>query len=477
MCYNFLVTHFLEIMSPLTEIGIDMSSVYTLSDKARLGDFALNPRNIRSLESIKIQPITRAENGVTLTEFDSEGNRLGFQLGDFQCTAQYRKEFNNYLSGLINIDGRKVKFATLPNCPVVTTWKHPLEIDEPVVTVGPGGDGNSYYWVIDGNTRLYILKQLMEMLGDDLEVLLHYTHYKGALQGEALLFAAPTLGFNSSVPVLEPDTVQAEKFFRRLTGGGLGLTEALARVKETFLKSPVNPTGWSVAKMSYVQTSLALGIHAGLLTKEAHKILNTEFQSVYLRHWLTKVTSEKYRVGAEISEEVRGLVMSAMEAVSIEKYVEETLRLPDFRVTSNSGWENYMAWVSNQVPAQPAQPQPEQPQPAQPQPAAQKSTCDEPLTESEVRHLGENFQALRGAFDGLGETEAKAAAEKMTSPLLSAVKLLAGSDPQLLEPVLMAVAASLETLALEKVNPEAAGAVRAALKSAIKLNKARLSES
>lgn len=461
-------------MTLLTDNGIDMSSIYTLTDKARLSEFALNPRNIRTLDSLKILPITRTDNGVALSEFDQEGNRLGFQLGDFQCTAQYRKQFNDYLSGLITINGHKVKFATLPNCPVVTTWKQPLEIDESVVTIGPGAQSNSYYWIVDGNTRMFILKQLLDMLGDDLEVLLHYTHYKGALQGEALLFAAPTLGFNSSVPVLEPDTVQAEKYFLRLTGSGAGLAEGLTKIKETFLKSAANPTGWSVAKMSYVQTSLALGIYAGLLTKAAHRILNTEFQSVYLRHWLTQVTGEKYRVGADLSPELVVSVKEAMEPNSVERYTEETLRLPDFRITSNTGWEAYLIWVSNRVaPAESQKPaSPQVAVPSEVAPEGEKSADEEPVTEGDVKHLGENLFALRGVFSELGDVEAKAVAEKLTSPLVSAVRLLADSDPTLLEPVLMAVASSLESLALDKINPEASGAIRGALKSALKLNKA-----
>lgn len=432
----------------------DMASTYSF-DKSKLPDFALNPWNIRSPESYRIVPITReTESGVS--EFDGEGNRLGFQLGDFQCTPTYRREFNQYLEGFLSIDGPKVHFSTGPNAPIITTWKMAL-------TEG----GPSKYWVVEGNTRLAIAQQLADYLGEDFSALIHYTHYKGNLSGEQLLRAAPVLGFNSRVPVLTEDSTLAVNWFRDLIAKGATPAEAQAQIRTTFLQSSDHP-GWSTAKLSYVATQCELGVYHGLLTSSAAQLLNTEFISYYLRHWFTQVTGSKYRVGAELAPEAARTIKELMSKYGVEEYKEDTLRTADFRITSNAAWNAYLTWAaskmeSDQKPAEQA--------PAPQEVSAEEKAPAEPVTKSDLAHFSENLMGMRSVFHE-ANPDRTVMAQKLVSPLKTALELVITTDPMQLESILTALANAVEALPADRIPPEAKAAIQAATKKTQGLHKA-----
>lgn len=383
----------------------EMANIYKVNEN-KLEEFQLNPRNIRTLDSIKIVPI----DGV-----DEEGNMKGFQLGEFQCSAAYRREFDAYLGSLLTIKGTDVYFSTLENAPIVTTWKQALE-----------EGGEAAYWVIDGNTRISIAKQLKEMLGESFKATIHYTHYKGDIEIEQLLFAAPTLGYNSKVPVLVEDTVQATKYFKHLTAKGMGTMDAVAQIKETFLKSAKNPTGWSVAKLSYVTTNLALGIATGVLAPEEQGMLNTEFTSLYLRYWYSKVTGNKYRV-SEIDESAIEEMKRRINQFGIAVYAKETVRLPDFRITSDVAFDAYKVWVE---------------QAASP---VEVEVVEEVKEEQEqAEDLSSTLYAIGAAFKELGEEQKRAVAAKVVSPLTAAIQALAVCDPSTLAGIINMVAEAVD---------------------------------
>lgn len=422
----------------------EMAHIYK-TDKSKLAELGVNTRNIRSTESITIVPIT--EGG---SEFDSEGNRLGFQLGDFQCSQAYRSEFNSYVSGLLTINGPKVHFSTLEDAPIITTWK--TEIEE---------GGEAKYWIVDGNTRISIAKQLDALLGDDFTATIHYTHYKGNLSGLALMYAAPTLGYNSKVPVIVEDTVQAVKYFKELMAKGASVKEALTVIKETFLKSKEkNPTGWSTAKLSYCSTTLALGVATGVLADSTH--LNTEFSCVYLRYWYTKVTGQKYRVGDEVTDEARAQMVDYMSKLGVMPYVQSTGRTADFRITSDSAWSAYTAWVEAatfqevlEEVQEEAQEEVEEVEPA-------------PITTASIEGLSENLKALVVVVNG----DSRELASKAMAPLTTAIEAIAHSNPALLASILEAAAKALDTVDAESVAGFSASKYNAALNKASKLNKA-----
>jgi len=416
----------------------EMANIYKVQEN-KLDEFQLNPRNIRTLDSIKIVPIE----GV-----DEEGNLKGFQLGEFQCSAAYRREFDAYLGSLLTIKGTDVYFSTLENAPIVTTWKQALE---------EGGAG--YYWVVDGNTRISIAKQLKEMLGESFKATIHYTHYKGDIEIEQLLFAAPTLGYNSKVPVLVEDTVQATKYFKHLTAKGMGTMDAVAQIKETFLKSTKNPTGWSVAKLSYVTTNLALGIATGVLAPEEQGMLNTEFTSLYLRYWYSKVTGNKYRV-SEIDESVIEEMKRRINQLGIAVYAKETVRLPDFRITSDVAFDAYKVWVEQA--ASPVEVVGEEVKEEQEQEQGQE--------QEQAEDLSSTLYAIGAAFKEFGAEQKRAAAAKVVSPLTAAIQALAVCDPSTLAEIINKVAEAVDGINTD--TPQEKDSVEKASTKALKAFKA-----
>ena len=430
-----------------TAITTDMANIYK-ADKSKLAELGINTRNIRTPESIAIVPITKDG-----SEFDSEGNRLGFQLGDFQCSQAYRSEFNSYVAGLITIDGPKAHFSTLENAPIVTTWK--TEIEE---------GGEAKYWIVDGNTRISIANQLNELLGDDFTATIHYTHYKGNLSGLALMYAASTLGYNSKVPVIVEDTVQALKYFKELMAKGVSVKDALATIKDTFLKSKdKNPTGWSVAKLSYCSTTLALGVATGILSDSDRANLNTEFSCVYLRYWFTKVTGQKYRVGEEVTGETIGQMKSLMAAVGVTHYAQATGRTADFRITSDSAWTAYTAWVEAED---------VQGGSADIEEVESEAQVKPPITNERIEGLSDNLKALATVMNEVGTSEdSRVLASKVTAPLTTAIEAIAHSNPALLAAILEAASKALDTIDAKSIEGFSESKYDAALKKASKLNK------
>jgi len=419
----------------------DMANIYK-ADKSKLAELGINERNIRTPESISIAPITKDG-----SEFDSDGNRLGFQLGDFQCSQAYRSEFNSYVAGLITIDGPKVHFSTLENAPIVTTWK--TEIEE---------GGEAKYWIVDGNTRVSIANQLNALLGDDFTATIHYTHYKGNLSGLALMYAASTLGYNSKVPVIVEDTVQALKYFKELMAKGASVKEALATIKETFLKSKdKNPTGWSVAKLSYCSTTLALGVATGVLSDSDSAHLNTEFSCVYLRYWFTQVTGQKYRAGDEVTEEAKAQMSALMKAVGVAEYAKVTGRTSDFRITSDAAWGAYTAWASTNEVAE----------------EVEQEVPRAPITVESIEGLSENLKALATVMNEASVSEdGRTLASKVTAPLTTAIEAIAHSNPALLASILEAASKALDTIDAQSIACFSESKYNTALKKASKLNKA-----
>jgi hypothetical protein len=426
-----------------TSIPTGMANIYK-ADKSKLTELGINTRNIRTPESITIAPIIKDG-----SEFNSEGNRLGFQLGDFQCSQAYRSEFNSYLAGLITIDGPKVHFSTLENAPIITTWKTEIE-----------DGGEAKYWIVDGNTRVSIANQLNERLGDDFTATIHYTHYKGNLSGLALMYAASTLGYNSKVPVIVEDTIQALKYFKELLAKGVSVKDALATIKETFLKSKdKNPTGWSVAKLSYCSTTLALGVATGILSDSDRAYLNTEFSCVYLRYWFTKVTGQKYRAGDEVTDETIGQMKSFMAVAGVTHYAQDTGRTSDFRITSDSAWTAYTAWVGT-----------EDVQVGQE--VESEALVKPPITDERIEGLSDNLKALATVMNEVGTSEdSRVLASKVTAPLTTAIEVIAHSNPALLAAILEAASKALDTIDAKSIEGFSESKYDAALKKASKLNK------
>jgi hypothetical protein len=302
------------------------------------------------------------------------------------------------------------------------------------------------------------------MLGDSFSATIHYTHYKGNIELEPLLFAAPTLGFNSKVPVLVEDTVQATKYFQHLTEKGMGTMDAIAQIKETFLKSAKNPTGWSVAKLSYVSTNLVLGIATGVLPAEEQGMLNTEFTSLYLRYWYLAVTGYKYRV-SEIGDMTIEAMKRYISKFGVAVYAKETVRLPDFRITSDVAFDAYKAWAEQAAAEKTENSKVEE---------ILKSEAAEATEQMEVgsgaEDLSSTMYAIGDAFKGFGQEHKRAVAPKVVSPLTAAIQALAVCDPSTLAEIITAVAAALDNISTE--TPQEKESVEKARAKALKAFKA-----
>lgn len=149
------------------------------NDFVKLHDFLKNPFNtVRDLEKQIIEL-----NDDDVPQLKSE----------LEVKPEYREKFNELLDSLIDIeidvDGNKHYY---------------FKALQPFVVSPKNNKSYPNNWVIiDGNSRYYILTQLINLVGEDnVDFTISYKIYKD-WQETATLLSAPGMGYNSNIPVLK----------------------------------------------------------------------------------------------------------------------------------------------------------------------------------------------------------------------------------------------------------------------------------
>lgn len=282
-----------------------------INEVSDLNKLKNNPHNLRPMDNLK-----------AATVVNDAGEVTGFALSDsVMVTEAYRKAVDDMLESYVTLDETDGKWLIKNKTEFIVTPQ-----------IKYGTDAEPKHYVLEGNARLALAKQVVELLGEDevkieLKFSLLPNFPKDEKEIDAILWNSSVSGYNSTIPVDAGKTDQLERLYQSLITKGLSVEDAVNEA--TAMMKPALKTSYANIKSQFKKVKLNPEI---LEAAKATNTLNLDGQALLLR---------------SIDDLVETTGKDALEIASLYDWESEAKALGRPQLKSKSQWSRELDRVKD----------------------------------------------------------------------------------------------------------------------------------